>query len=96
MRGIRKEDSQGKFITKELTESLKGITLVGERCDVETFKWVQKHFKDSFVNDTYWQTESGSPILSNYTGFESFPTKPGSACKPVPGYNLTVLNPETG
>ena len=61
---------------------------MGERCDVETFKWVQQHFSNRFINDTYWQTESGSPILTNYIGLETFPMKPGSACKPVPGFNL--------
>lgn len=41
MRGIRKEDHDGKFISPDLIKTLKGVTLVGERCDVETFKWVQ-------------------------------------------------------
>lgn len=88
IRGIRKEDHDGKLISSELVKSLEGITLVGERCDVETFKWVQEHLKGKFVNDSYWQTESGGPMLSNYLGLSSQPSKPGSACKPVPGYNL--------
>ena len=57
---------------------------------------MQNHFKKRFVNDTYWQTESGSPILTNYANLTTFPMKPGSACKPVPGYNVEVLNAETG
>jgi propionyl-CoA synthetase len=56
MRGIRKEDHDGKLIKPEFIKCLEGVTLVGERCDVETFKWVQQHFKGKFVNDTYWQT----------------------------------------
>ena len=44
MRGIRKEDSEGKLIGKDSIKSLKGVTLVGERCDVETFKWMQNNF----------------------------------------------------
>lgn len=56
MRGIRKEDPEGAFITKDRIKTLKGLTLVGERCDVETFKWVQTHFEGKFINDTYWQT----------------------------------------
>lgn len=34
-------------------------------------------------------------MLSNYLGLSSHPCKPGSACKPVPGYNLQVVHPET-
>ena len=68
MRGIRKEDPEGNFIKAKPLASLKGVTLVGERCDIETFKWVEELFPNRFVNDTYWQTESGSPILTNYYG----------------------------
>lgn len=52
--------------------------------------------KGKLVNDCYWQTESGGPILSNYLGFPTFPEKPGSACKPLPGYNVKVINTATG
>lgn len=34
IRGIRKEDHDGKLISPELVKSLEGVTLVGERCDV--------------------------------------------------------------
>jgi propionyl-CoA synthetase len=56
MRTIRKEDPEGTLILPSHIASLEGITLAGERCDVETFKWVQQHFGNIFVNDTYWQT----------------------------------------
>lgn len=49
------------------------------------------------MNDTYWQTETGSPILSNFCGFdEKFKPKPGSATKPLPGFNVRVLDEKTG
>jgi propionyl-CoA synthetase len=51
---------------------LKSVTLVGERCDIPTFKWVEDHLGRQMVNDCYWQTESGSPILSNYLGYQTF------------------------
>lgn len=69
---------------------------MGERCDIPTFKWVEDHLKGKLVNDCYWQTETGGPILSNYLGFPTFPEKPGSACKPLPGYNVKVINSATG
>lgn len=32
-------------------------------------------------------------MISNYIGLEKQPYKPGSACKPVPGYNMCIINP---
>ena len=69
IRSIRKEDSEGKFIGGHNLKGLRSVTLVGERCDVPTFEWVGKHFKGKLVNDCYWQTETGGPILSNFLGF---------------------------
>ena len=56
IRTIRKEDSEGSYINKHDLKHLRSVTLVGERCDVPTFKWVQDHLKGKFVNDSYWQT----------------------------------------
>jgi propionyl-CoA synthetase len=46
------------------------------------------------VIDHWWQTESGWPIVSNCLGLTSFPVKPGSPTKPVPGYVVEVLDDE--
>ena len=40
------------------------------------------------------KTETSWAITSDCTGIESFPVKYGSAFKPVPGYDLKVLNSE--
>lgn len=50
------------------------------------------------VIDHYWQTETGFPICSNFLGFDGapFPTKAGSCSFPVPGWNLHVVDEETG
>jgi propionyl-CoA synthetase len=48
------------------------------------------------VIDHWWQTETGWAIAGNFRGIEQFPIKPGSATKPMPGYNLKVLDPATG
>jgi propionyl-CoA synthetase len=46
------------------------------------------------VNDNWWQTESGWPICSNYLNLTTFKTKPGSATKPVPGWDVMAMDDE--
>jgi propionyl-CoA synthetase len=70
IRSIRKEDPHAKFIKQHNLSALKTVTCVGERCDIPTFEWLLEEFPNQFVNDTYWQTETGSPILSNFCGFD--------------------------
>ena len=49
--------------------SLHHVGLAGERCDPDTIKWIQKYFPSNcLVNDHWWQTESGWPMISNYSG----------------------------
>ncbi len=44
--------------------------------------------------DHWWQTESGWPMAANCLGLELLPVKPGSPTKPVPGYDIRILDPE--
>jgi acetyl-CoA synthetase len=46
------------------------------------------------VVDTYWQTESGSFLISPYAGTTK--TKPGSATLPQFGIELVLLDPTSG
>jgi len=46
------------------------------------------------VIDHWWQTETGWAIGANCVGLELLPVKPGSCTKPVPGYNVCVLDVE--
>jgi propionyl-CoA synthetase len=46
------------------------------------------------VIDHWWQTETGWPIAANCVGIEELPVKPGSPTKPVPGYDVHVLDPD--
>ncbi len=41
--------------------------------------------------DHWWQTETGWAMAANPVGLEPFPTKPGSATLPVPGYDIRIL-----
>lgn len=91
IRAIKKEDPNGEFIKKFDLSSLKFQFLAGERCDVATLRWTEKHLKVPVI-DHWWQTESGWPMLANMVGLEILPVKPGSATLPVCGYDIKVLN----
>lgn len=65
--------------------------MAGERCDIPTYEWIHEHL-GILINDNYWQTESGWGISSNYLGLHEFPWKAGSATKPVPGFNVKILD----
>jgi len=91
-RAIRREDPEGKLIQKyEPTRTLRALFLAGERCDPETLSWAQQKLRIPVV-DHWWQTETGWPIVADPIGIEAFPVKPGSATKPVPGYDVQVLD----
>ena len=90
-RAIKKEDPNGEFIKKYDISCLKYLFLAGERCDPDTLHWAEDQLSIPVI-DHWWQTETGWPICANCTGIELLPVKPGSPTKPVPGYELAVLN----
>mgnify|MGYP006285386623 FL=1 len=92
-RAIRKEDSQGKLKSNYDTSSLRYLFLAGERCDISTLEWARDLLQVPVI-DHWWQTESGWPMLANLVGVELLSVKPGSAGKPVPGYDIQILDPE--
>ncbi|SKA51664.1 propionyl-CoA synthetase [Enterovibrio nigricans DSM 22720] len=93
-RAIKKEDPDGKEIQKYSMKTLRAIFMAGERLDPPTLEWVELHTGKPVV-DHWWQTETGWAIATNPLGLECFVTKPGSATKPSPGFEVTILN-ETG
>ena len=90
-RAIRKEDSHAVLKKKYDTSSLKYLFLAGERTDISTLEWA-KEVLGVPVIDHWWQTESGWPMLANSAGIELLPIKPGSAGKPVCGYDIQILD----
>jgi len=96
VRVIKKEDYEGEYIKKYDTSSIHGFLLVGERCDPDTIFWIRRHFPHVFINDTWWQTETGWPITGNLINTDEwgkvFPTLPGSVTKAVPGYDVRVFS----
>ena len=92
-RAIRKEDPPGYLKAHYDTSSLRYLFLAGERCDISTLNWARDLLEVPVI-DHWWQTESGWPMLANPVGLELLPVKEGSAGKPVPGYDIQILNPE--
>lgn len=90
-RAIKREDPEGVYKAKYDLSSLHALFLAGERCDPDTLHWAEKLLNVPVV-DHWWQTETGWPIVANPLGIERLPVKPGSASKPMPGYDVRVLN----
>ncbi|MEF1254824.1 propionyl-CoA synthetase [Vibrio sp. M260112] len=90
-RAIKKEDPDGHFIKQFDLSKLTTIFMAGERLDPPTLEWVESK-ADKPVIDHWWQTETGWAIAGNPTGIEMMPVKAGSATKPIPGYQVEILN----
>ena len=89
-RAIKKEDPNGKFFKKYDLSSFESLFLAGERADPDTLKWAEGLLKVPVI-DHWWQTETSWAISANCAGLGLEKTKYGSACKPVPGYDVRVL-----
>ena len=92
-RAIKKEDPDGRLIGRYDLSRLRTLFLAGERCDPDTLAWAQSRLGVPVI-DHWWQTESGWPIAANCVGLGMLPVKPGSATKPVPGYDVRILDDE--
>lgn len=89
---IRSLMKAGEDIIREFDlSSLRHLASVGEPLNSEAVIWSKKNFGKPF-HDTFWQTETGSIIISNFPGMK---VKPGSMGKPFPGITATVLDPQT-
>jgi acetyl-CoA synthetase len=89
---IRSLMKAGDEIVKKYDHSsLRYLASVGEPLNPEAVIWSEKVFGKPF-HDTFWQTETGSIMISNYPGMK---IKPGSMGKPFPGITATVVDPKT-
>lgn len=68
--------------------SLRHICSVGEALDPNSIEWFKKAFNLP-VHDTYWQTETGAMVITNFPCLE---IKPGSMGKPVPGIKAMIVD----
>jgi propionyl-CoA synthetase len=90
-RAIKKEDPEGQYLKKYDLSGFRYLFLAGERLDPDTYHWASNLLKKPVI-DHWWQTETGWPITANCMGIEEFPVKPGSSTKPVPGFNVKILD----
>ena len=72
--------------------SLRLLGTVGEPINPEAWMWYHEHIGGgtSPVVDTWWQTETGSIMISPLPGITT--TKPGSATRPMPGIVTDVVD----
>jgi acetyl-CoA synthetase len=71
--------------------SLRHLASVGEPLNAEAVIWSKRAFGLPF-HDSYWQTETGSIVITNFPGME---IRPGSMGKPFPGIEATVVDLQT-
>jgi propionyl-CoA synthetase len=90
-RGIRQQDPEGEHIGLYDLGGFRALFLAGERCDPETLHWAEQKLGVPVI-DHWWQTETGWPIVANCLGIEQLPVKPGSPTRPVPGWDVRVLD----
>ncbi len=89
---IRSLMKAGESIVKQFDlTSLRHLISVGEPLNAEAVVWSEKVFGLAF-HDSYWQTETGSIMISNYPGMK---IKPGSMGKSFPGITGAVINTHT-
>ncbi|GIK57346.1 MAG: propionyl-CoA synthetase [Chloroflexi bacterium] len=90
-RAIKREDPDGRYIRQYNLANFRYLFLAGERCDPDTLLWAQNQLGVPVI-DHWWQTETGWPMGANCVGLGMLPVKPGSCTKPVPGYDVQVLD----
>lgn len=77
-----------EIIKKHDLSSLRHLCSVGEPLNAEAVVWSKEVYGLPF-HDTYWQTETGSMMITNYPGME---VRPGSMGKAFPGIEAAVLD----
>jgi len=77
---------------KHNLKSLRLLGTVGEPINPEAWVWYHKYIGGGRcpVMDTWWQTETGHPLITPLPGLTTL--KPGSATMPFPGIEADVVN----
>lgn len=91
IRAIKREDPDGEFIQGVDLSCLKNVFLAGERCDPDTLHWAEAKLHKPVI-DHWWQTETGWPVAANLMGVAPIAVKAGSPGRPVPGYEVDVVD----
>lgn len=93
VRVLKKQDPA--LLSKYDLSSLRALFLAGEPLDEPTAQWISQGLGKPII-DNYWQTETGWPILSLCNGVEQANSKFGSPGKAVYGYDVKLLDDQTG
>ncbi len=93
VRVLKKQDPAA--LTRHDLSSLRALFLAGEPLDEPTAKWIADALGKPII-DNYWQTETGWPILTICNGVEQAPSKFGSPGKAVYGYDVKLVDENTG
>jgi propionyl-CoA synthetase len=90
-RAVKKDDPKGAQIGKHDLSKFRTLFLAGERADPPTVQWAEDVLKIPVI-DHWWQTETGWCIAGNPVGLGALPVKHGSACVPMPGYAIDIVD----
>ena len=93
VRVLKKQDPA--LLTQYDLSSLRALFLAGEPLDEPTAQWISQGLGKPII-DNYWQTETGWPILSLCNGVEHAKSKFGSPGKAVYGYDVKLIDDQTG
>ena len=92
-RAIKRVDPKGEFLKKYDLSGLRALFLAGERADPDTIEWAGEMLGVPVI-DHWWQTETGYTIAGNGLGLGLEPIKIGSPTKPMPGWDMAILDDE--
>ncbi|MEQ6390703.1 acetate--CoA ligase [Bacillaceae bacterium S4-13-58] len=88
---FRKIMSAGKEVADQFDlSSLRHVLSVGEPLNPEVITWGIKAF-DKRIHDSWWMTETGAMLISNYPAMD---IRPGSMGKPIPGVEASIVDNE--
>ena len=90
-RAIKQRDPKAELLKNYDLSQFETLFLAGERTDPDTLHWAEDKLQVPVI-DHWWQTETAWAIAANCMGLTQFPIKPGSPTKPVPGWDLHVLD----
>ena len=93
VRVLKKQDPAA--LSRHDLSSLRALFLAGEPLDEPTARWIAEALGKPII-DNYWQTETGWPILTICNGVEPAPSKFGSPGKAVYGYDVKLVDENTG
>ena len=96
VRVLKKHDAA--LLKRHDLSSLRALFLAGEPLDEPTGRWIAEALSVPII-DNYWQTETGWPLLTvahHIPGVEAVPTRFGSPGVPMYGYDVKLLDENTG